>query len=1133
MATKMSHLVRPLVALVALVAAMAVLMVAYSASPAHARLDSCTTIARTTTCTFLPSGSEDTFEVPKEGVSTIHVVAIGAPGAVGLNGGTAGLGARVESGDLKVTPGDTLYVNVGGGPTGGNCFNIACNGGFNGGGSGGSFGGGGGGASDVRTVSREQSGSVDSRLIVAGGGGGSGEGASRCDDIEGDPGPILPGGTGGDAGSDGGDGTSCRSLAAGTGGKAGGQSAGGVGGSPGGQTAGMGGNGSLGLGGNSGGLTGGGGGGGYYGGGGGGGRGRADTREASAGGGGGGSSLDPDGGNATIATTGPSITISYTLDITVNTTGDENDLDFPGGTFDNSSDGKCDVDSTLEGDQCTLRAAIQEANVTSGENTIDFELGNSPTTIALASQLPSITSTVTVDGGSPNPTISGNRQVRVFQVTSGGNLTLNNLTVSRGHADGDGENPFDEFGGGVFNDGGTLTISNSTFSGNSAVFGGGIKNSNGSTLAVSNSTFSGNNADLSGGGIDNAGTATVSNSTFSGNSTDFEGGSIYNSSDNLTLKNSIVANSPSGGDCGGTLPITDSGYNLVEDGTCGVSAANNSLSGDPGLGPLAPNGGPTETHALLEGSTAIDKGNNAFALDTEGNVLEFDQRGEGFPRIVGGTVDIGAFELQPALSINDVSVTEGNSGTTSNATFTVSLSEPSTKAVTVNFSTDGGTATAGSDYLPLAGTITFAPDETSKTVSVAVNGDDEFEPDETFRVDLSNATNATISDAQGIGTITNDDPPPNTAPTAEPDSYSTNEDTPLSGNVLVNDSDPDGDTLKAALVSDAAHGTLTLDADGSFSYTPNANYNGPDSFTYKASDGSADSNEATVKISVISVNDAPEARDDSVTTAEDTPTDIAVLSNDADVDGDALSVANVTATAKGGTVSKNADGTLTYTPAANFNGTDTFSYTVSDGHGGTDTATVNVTVNPVNDAPTVAVAAGGACGTNDRSGTINLTVNDPDGLAGLTLSATDTSNKNLVPASNVTFGGSGASRSLTATALSGKTGTATITVTVTDDDNAKGTVALTLQAGGNSNDTLTGTSPGTSQTNILSGTDILLGQNGDDTLSGMGDKDLLCGARGNDRLSGGADADRFEGGSGTDRATDFTASQGDTRVGIP
>jgi Big-like domain-containing protein len=98
--------------------------------------------------------------------------------------------------------------------------------------------------------------------------------------------------------------------------------------------------------------------------------------------------------------------------------------------------------------------------------------------------------------------------------------------------------------------------------------------------------------------------------------------------------------------------ITNGGYNLDSDGGCGFGTANNSLSGttdnplDPQLGSLANNGGPTMTHALLEGSPARDKGNNAFAVDANGNALQFDQRGIGFPRIAGGTVDIGAFEVQ-------------------------------------------------------------------------------------------------------------------------------------------------------------------------------------------------------------------------------------------------------------------------------------------------------------------------------------------------------------------------------------------------------------------------------------------------------------------------------------------------------
>src|SRR5207253_5040293 len=110
------------------------------------------------------------------------------------------------------------------------------------------------------------------------------------------------------------------------------------------------------------------------------------------------------------------------------------------------------------------------------------------------------------------------------------------------------------------------------------------------------------------------------------------------------------------------------------------------------------------------------------------------------------------------------------------------------------------------------------------------------------------------------------------APVALNDSYTTAEDTTLTvaaPGVLVNDSDVDGDSLSAVLVSQPAHGSLTLNSNGSFSYTPAANYNGADSFTYKANDGQADSGIATVNITITAVNDAPVAVNDSYSTAED------------------------------------------------------------------------------------------------------------------------------------------------------------------------------------------------------------------------------------------------------------------------
>jgi carbon monoxide dehydrogenase subunit G len=115
---------------------------------------------------------------------------------------------------------------------------------------------------------------------------------------------------------------------------------------------------------------------------------------------------------------------------------------------------------------------------------------------------------------------------------------------------------------------------------------------------------------------------------------------------------------------------------------------------------------------------------------------------------------------QPSLTIDDATVTEGDSGTVT-ATFTVSLSAPSDQTVTVHYATSNGTAVAPADYTAIADTVlSFEPGENTKTVSVAVRGDTLDEPNETFQVDLSSASNATISDGQGIGTITDDDPAP-------------------------------------------------------------------------------------------------------------------------------------------------------------------------------------------------------------------------------------------------------------------------------------------------------------------------------------------------------------------------------------
>ncbi len=187
----------------------------------------------------------------------------------------------------------------------------------------------------------------------------------------------------------------------------------------------------------------------------------------------------------------------------------------------------------------------------------------------------------------------------------------------------------------------------------------------------------------------------------------------------------------------------------------------------------------------------------------------------------------------------------------------------------------------------------------------------------------------------------------NDAPVAVNDSYSTNEDMVLTitaSGVLGNDSDVDGNSLTAVLVTNPLHGTLALDANGSFTYTPATNYNGADSFTYKANDGTTNSNTATVNITVNPVNDPPVANPDSVTTNKNTSIAISALANDSDVDGDTLTVVSFTQPAHGTVTYSARNNNFRYTPTNGFKGTDTFTYTISDGHGGTATTTVTITV---------------------------------------------------------------------------------------------------------------------------------------------------------------------------------------------
>lgn len=181
-------------------------------------------------------------------------------------------------------------------------------------------------------------------------------------------------------------------------------------------------------------------------------------------------------------------------------------------------------------------------------------------------------------------------------------------------------------------------------------------------------------------------------------------------------------------------------------------------------------------------------------------------------------------------------------------------------------------------------------------------------------------------------------------------------------------------------MSGPTHGQLTGN-DGNRTYTPNLNYFGPDSFTFKVNEGTNDSNTSTVSITVNAVNDDPDAVDDVATVAEDSGANtINVQGNDSDVEGDTRTIVSVTQGTNGSVAITNSGANLSYMPAANFFGSDSFTYTVSDGNGGSDTATVDVTVTNVNDAPvlTSSVAMSLISATNSNLFNVGLEASATD-----------------------------------------------------------------------------------------------------------------------------------------------------------
>nr|WP_259372163.1 Ig-like domain-containing protein [Caldimonas mangrovi] len=418
-----------------------------------------------------------------------------------------------------------------------------------------------------------------------------------------------------------------------------------------------------------------------------------------------------------------------------------------------------------------------------------------------------------------------------------------------------------------------------------------------------------------------------------------------------------------------TLTINGGTYtgNVQAGGTFSVDVPGSALAAD------------ADRTIVASVSTTDAAGNTTTATDTESytvnaapSVLDLDGSAAGTGYATTFT------ENGAAVSIADTDATlvDTDSATLTGATITLTNAQAGdvlaagsmppgiTASVSGNTVTLTGSASPAA-YASAIRAVTFAntsenPSTTARTIEVVVN--DGHNP--------SNTATTTIS----VVSV-------NDAPTAAADTGAVLEDATLTrdaaSGVLANDSDNDGGTLSVSAIAFGAtagsigsalagqYGSLTLQANGSYTYVANnanelaAGVTANDVFTYTASDGQGGFTTQTLTITITGTNDGPVAVNDSATTPEDTPVVLHVRGNDIDVDGNALSITHIAGTAVSpgetvtlaqGTVTLNANGTLTFAPNSNYAGPANFSYTVSDGVA-SSTGSVSLTVTPVNDAP--------------------------------------------------------------------------------------------------------------------------------------------------------------------------------------
>jgi VCBS repeat-containing protein len=383
------------------------------------------------------------------------------------------------------------------------------------------------------------------------------------------------------------------------------------------------------------------------------------------------------------------------------------------------------------------------------------------------------------------------------------------------------------------------------------------------------------------------------------------------------------------------LTTVDS-YTLEEDSSLTVNVADGVLINDSD-----PEGG-SLTALLVEGPQ-----NGSLSLNADGSftytpVANFNATDAFTYRASDGERESGATTVTLLVQgLEDIPVGVNDSYSVDQADI---LNVPVATGVLVNDSdADADTLTALLLSNPANGALTL-----NSNGSFSYDPNDTFVGTDTFTYQASDGffVSSTVTVTITVNDI-------NIAPAAAADDYSVDEDDVLTVNaadgLLANDDDPDGDSLTIVVTSDVAHGTLDMQNDGSFTYTPDANFNGTDTFTYRLNDGTADSNTALGTIIVNSINDLPSTMTDDYSVPVDGSLTIdaasGVLANDSDTDGDTLN--STLMTTSNGTLSLQSDGSFTYTPVAAFHGTDSFTYTASDGSGESTETTVTIAVNTV------------------------------------------------------------------------------------------------------------------------------------------------------------------------------------------